>query len=124
MQTDGKAARAAGLFPVIMKKSFISEGEPAAVKKAPPMRKQKYHSHQYRQNAGPLDNRRIHLLSNPEPQPQRRTAAWPGGEEREEGMMAFATMNASPPRTCRCQESPTPEGNPPLAKKAPPRKGK
>ena len=32
MQTDGKAARAAGLFPVIMKKSFIPEGEPAAAK--------------------------------------------------------------------------------------------
>lgn len=32
MQMDGKAARAAGLFPVIMKKSFIPEGEPAAAK--------------------------------------------------------------------------------------------
>lgn len=51
-------------------------------------------------SAQPTTTNTVEYITSPAKQhiPQRRTAAWPGGGEREEGSMAFATMNASPPR--------------------------
>ena len=59
-------------------------------------------------SAQPTTNNTVEYITSPAKQhiPQRRTAAWPGGGEREEGSMAFATMNASPPRNCRMQNTP------------------
>ena len=81
-------------------------------------------------SAQPTTTNTVEYITSPAKQhiPQRRTAAWPGGVEREEGSMAFATMNASPPRNCRMRNAPAgkgihrmwkcsiPEGNPPHAK--------
>lgn len=49
-------------------------------------------------SAQPTTTNIVEYITSPAKQhiPQRRTAAWPGGVERES--MAFATMNASPPR--------------------------
>ncbi len=49
-------------------------------------------------SAQPTTTNIVEYITSPAKQhiPQRRTAAWPGGVEREEGSMAFATMNASP----------------------------
>ena len=51
-------------------------------------------------SAQPTTTNTVEYITSPAKQhiPQRRTAAWPGGVEREEGSKAFATMNASPPR--------------------------
>ena len=59
-------------------------------------------------SAQPTTTNIVEYITSPAKQhiPQRRTAAWPGGVEREEGGMAFATMNASPPRNCRMQNAP------------------
>ena len=59
-------------------------------------------------SAQPTTTNTVEYITSPAKQhiPQRRTAAWPGGGEREEGSMAFATMNASPPRNCRMQNAP------------------
>ena len=59
-------------------------------------------------SAQPTTTNIVEYITSPAKQhiPQRRTAAWPGGGEREEGSMAFATMNASPPRNCRMQNTP------------------
>ena len=59
-------------------------------------------------SAQPTTTNTVEYITSPAKQhiPQRRTAAWPGGGEREEGSMAFATMNASPPRNCRMQNTP------------------
>ncbi len=59
-------------------------------------------------SAQPTTTNTVEYITSPAKQhiPQRRTAAWPGGVEREEGSMAFATMNASPPRNCRMQNAP------------------
>ena len=59
-------------------------------------------------SAQPTTTNTVEYITSPAKQhiPQRRTAAWPGGGEREEGSMAFATMNASPPRHCRMQNTP------------------
>ena len=59
-------------------------------------------------SAQPTTTNIVEYITSPAKQhiPQRRTAAWPGGVEREEGSMAFATMNASPPRNCRMQNAP------------------
>ena len=59
-------------------------------------------------SAQPTTTNTVEYITSPAKQhiPQRRTAAWPGGVEREEGSMAFATMNASPPRTCRMRNAP------------------
>ena len=92
-------------------------------------------------SAQPTTTNTVEYITSPAKQhiPQRRTAAWPGGVERES--MAFATMNASPPRNCRMRNAPAgrrytfrmqnapagkgihrmwkcsiPEGNPPHAK--------
>ena len=57
-------------------------------------------------SAQPTTTNTVEYITSPAKQhiPQRRTAAWPGGGERES--MAFATMNASPPRNCRMQNTP------------------
>ena len=57
-------------------------------------------------SAQPTTTNTVEYITSPAKQhiPQRRTAAWPGGVERES--MAFATMNASPPRNCRMQNAP------------------
>lgn len=57
-------------------------------------------------SAQPTTTNIVEYITSPAKQhiPQRRTAAWPGGVERES--MAFATMNASPPRNCRMQNAP------------------
>ena len=57
-------------------------------------------------SAQPTTTNIVEYITSPAKQhiPQRRTAAWPGGVEREEGSMAFATMNASPPRNCRMRK--------------------
>ena len=59
-------------------------------------------------SAQPTTTNTVEYITSPAKQhiPQRRTAAWPGGGEREAGSMAFATMNASPPRNCRMQNTP------------------
>ena len=59
-------------------------------------------------SAQPTTTNTVEYITSPAKQhiPQRRTAAWPGGVEREEGSMAFATMNASPPRNCRMRNAP------------------
>ena len=65
-------------------------------------------------SAQPTTTNTVEYITSPAKQhiPQRRTAAWPGGGEREEGSMAFATMNASPPRNCRMQNTPAGRGKP------------
>ena len=57
-------------------------------------------------SAQPTTTNTVEYITSPAKQhiPQRRTAAWPGGVERES--MAFATMNASPPRNCRMRNAP------------------
>ena len=57
-------------------------------------------------SAQPTTTNTVEYITSPAKQhiSQRRTAAWPGGVERES--MAFATMNASPPRNCRMQNAP------------------
>ena len=57
-------------------------------------------------SAQPTTTNIVEYITSPAKQhiPQRRTAAWPGGVERES--MAFATMNASPPRNCRMRNAP------------------
>ena len=57
-------------------------------------------------SAQPTTTNIVEYITSPAKQhiPQRRTAAWPGGVERES--MAFATMNASHPRNCRMQNAP------------------
>ena len=70
-------------------------------------------------SAQPTTTNIVEYITSPAKQhiPQRRTAAWPGGVEREEGSMAFATMNASPPRkNARSQSVPPGKGTPPTAK--------
>ena len=51
-------------------------------------------------SAQPTTTNTVEYITSPAKQhiPQRRTAAWPGGVEREESSKTFATMNASPPR--------------------------
>ena len=65
-------------------------------------------------SAQPTTTNTVEYITSPAKQhiPQRRTAAWPGGVEREEGSMAFATMNASPPAACKMLP---PEGDIPAA---------
>ena len=70
-------------------------------------------------SAQPTTTNTVEYITSPAKQhiPQRRTAAWPGGGEREEGSMAFATMNASPPEgdiPAACEMLP-PEGDIPAA---------
>ena len=59
-------------------------------------------------SAQPTTTNIVEYITSPAKQHilQRRTAAWPRGVEREEGSMAFATMNASPPRNCRMRNAP------------------
>ena len=75
-------------------------------------------------SAQPTTTNTVEYITSPAKQhiPQRRTAAWPGGVEREEGSMAFATMNAEGDISAACKILPL-ERESTVCGNAPSRKG-